>query len=275
MRLIGDIPIYVAPGGADHRAHPELFQRGRRRRRRRPTRCSATGQLWGNPLYDWHAHAARRATAGGSSGFRRTFELVDLARIDHFRGFVAVLGGPGAATGPRATAAGGAGPGASSSTRSRRELGELPLVAEDLGVITPAVDRLRDELGLPGMVVHAVRAFDGGRARTRTGSRTTASTQVVYAGTHDNDTARRLVTRALPPRARRDGDRLDPREPSWELIELRSGSRADAGDRAGAGRARPRHRGADEHARDERGQLARGGSGAGSSPTGTRRGCAR
>ena len=88
MRLIGDIPIYVAPGSADHRAHPELF-RDDAVAGTPPDAFTDKGQLWGNPLYDWPALRRAAATTGGSERLARTFAHFDLARIDHFRGFVA------------------------------------------------------------------------------------------------------------------------------------------------------------------------------------------
>ena len=91
MRLIGDVPIYVAPGRADHRAHPELFQDGAVAGTP-PDAFTDKGQLWGNPLYDWPA-LRRRGYRWWVERLRRTFELFDLARIDHFRGFVGLLGG--------------------------------------------------------------------------------------------------------------------------------------------------------------------------------------
>ena len=109
------------------------------------------------------------------------------ARIDHFRGFVSYWAVPER----HKTARHGRwrrGPGVELFRAVERELGDLPLIAEDLGVITPAVYRLRDELGLPGMAV-LLWAFGSGRARTRTRRRTTARNQVVYTSTHDTDTA--------------------------------------------------------------------------------------
>jgi 4-alpha-glucanotransferase len=150
IRLLGDVPIYVAAGSADHRSHPELFQSGFVAGAP-PDALSTSGQLWGNPLYDWPA-----ARAGGYrwwiERFRRTFELFDMVRIDHFRGFVAYWSVP---EGHRTARRGRwrRGPGRELFDAVSAELGELPLVAEDLGVITPPVHRLRDELGLPGMKV--------------------------------------------------------------------------------------------------------------------------
>ena len=93
VRLIGDVPIYVAPGSADHRAHPELFQRGAVAGAP-PDSFTTKGQLWGNPLYDWPA-LRRRRYRWWVERLRRTFALFDLARVDHFRGFVAYWSVPG------------------------------------------------------------------------------------------------------------------------------------------------------------------------------------
>jgi 4-alpha-glucanotransferase len=219
VRVIGDVPIYVAPGGADHALHPELFQR-RVVAGVPPDDYSKSGQLWGNPLYDWQAH---RATGfrWWVERFRRTLELVDLARIDHFRGLVAYWAVP---EGHRTGRVGRwrRAPGRELLRTVRAQLGELPLIAEDLGLITLPVHRLRDEFDLPGMVV-LHWAFAGGRTNPHALANHEEN-QVVYTGTHDNDTAVGWF-RSLPKRERaRTG--LDPREPNWSLIELALSSRA-------------------------------------------------
>src|SRR5262245_23137679 len=150
VSLIGDLPIYVAPESADHVADPELFLEDAVAGVP-PDDWSEVGQLWGNPLYNWHA---MRATGyrWWIERFRRTLELFDAARVDHFRGFVAYWAVPAEAK----TALSGhwrRGPGHDLFDAVTAELGQLPLIAEDLGVITPAVDRLRERLGLPGMKV--------------------------------------------------------------------------------------------------------------------------
>ena len=99
VKIIGDVPIYVAPGSADHRAHPELFQAGAVAGTP-PDAYTDKGQLWGNPLYDWPA-MQRRGYRWWTARLERTFELFDLARIDHFRGFVAYWAVPAGAQ-PRA-----------------------------------------------------------------------------------------------------------------------------------------------------------------------------
>jgi 4-alpha-glucanotransferase len=222
VRLIGDLPMYVAPGSADHLAHPELFQPGDVAGVP-PDEWSATGQLWGNPLYDWHA---LRATGyrWWIERFRRTFELVDVARLDHFRGFVAYWSVPKddrVATGGRWRR----GPGRALFDVVRGELGALPLIAEDLGVITPAVCRVRDELGLPGMAV--LHFLLGGRGDPLA----IPENRIAYTGTHDNDTSlgwwrtadERTRQRTLRAAASAG---IDESEPSWVLVRLALTSRA-------------------------------------------------
>jgi 4-alpha-glucanotransferase len=220
--LVGDLPIYVAPESADHLAHPELFQEDAVAGVP-PDEWSSTGQLWGNPLYDWRA---LRATGyrWWIERFRRTFELVDAARVDHFRGFVAYWSVPSR----NITALAGhwrRGPGRALFDAVGRELGELPLIAEDLGVITPAVHRLRDELGLPGM---AVLHFLLGERRD---PRDIPENRVAYTGTHDNDTSAGWWA-AQPARVRDRAARaaeaagVADDDPAWLLIGLALASRA-------------------------------------------------
>ena len=155
VRIIGDVPIYVAPGSADHRAHPELFQAGAVAGTP-PDAYTDKGQLWGNPLYDWPA-MQRRGYRWWVDRLRRTFALFDVARIDHFRGFVAYWAVPARAQ-HALSGRWRRGPGRAVFDAAARALDrELPLIAEDLGVITPAVERLRDGLGLPGHGRRAVR----------------------------------------------------------------------------------------------------------------------
>lgn len=220
VRLIGDLPIYVAPGSADERGWPELFEQGRVSGVP-PDDWSATGQLWGNPLYDW---AALRATGyrWWIERFRRTFELVDLTRIDHFRGFVAFWSiDAGARTARRGVWR--RGPGRRLFDAVAAALGDLPLIAEDLGSITPPVERLRDDLRLPGMIVLHFAFARSLRNRQRPGA--DAANAVVYTGTHDNDTTvgwwkaagvaeREHVRVALAAAG------IDEPEPHWGLIGL-------------------------------------------------------
>jgi 4-alpha-glucanotransferase len=186
IRLLGDVAIYVASNSADHRAHPELFQDGVVAGAP-PDAFSASGQLWGNPLYDWPA-LRRRRYRWWVQRLRRTLEVFDLARIDHFRGFVSYWAVP---AGARTARAGRwkRGPGRALFDTLERELGALPLIAEDLGVITPPVERLRDELGLPGMVVLQF-AFDPDDPASPHRLENHLPNRVVYTGTHDHDTLR-------------------------------------------------------------------------------------
>jgi 4-alpha-glucanotransferase len=219
VRLIGDVPIYVADDGADVEAWPELFVQGEVGGAP-PDALSATGQLWGNPLYDWATH---RATGfrWWIERFRRTLELVDLTRVDHFRGFVAYWAVPRR----NATARRGRwrrGPGAELFETVERALGGLPVIAEDLGLITPPVDALRDKLGLPGMVVlHWAFGRVSGNPHAPPNHRVN---QVVYTSTHDTDTTVGWFEKLSAPERARTG--LDPRDPSWGLIEHAMSSRA-------------------------------------------------
>jgi 4-alpha-glucanotransferase len=203
VRLIGDLPFFVSPDSIDVWAHPELFLLDERRRPRvvagvPPDYFSAHGQLWGNPIYDW---AALR-----ESGYRwyiaRLKSLlahVDAIRLDHFRGFIAAWHVPPDA----ATAESGkwvAGPGADLFDAIEKELGALPFIAEDLGLITPDVYALRDKLKLPGMRILQF-AFDGD-ARNPYLPGNYVSNAVVYTGTHDNPTTRNWFEE-LPDRQRR------------------------------------------------------------------------
>jgi 4-alpha-glucanotransferase len=213
--LIGDVPIYVAPRSADQRMHPELF-RDDAVAGTPPDAFTDKGQLWGNPLYDWPA-LRRRGYRWWIERLRRTFELYDLARVDHFRGFVAYWAVP---RGARHALAGRwrRGPGRAVFDAAGRALGgDLPLIAEDLGVITPAVEQLRDRLGYPGMVI-VQYAFDPDpHSPHRLANH--RENQVVYTGTHDHDTARGWYdSLAGERRAEVDAAIDGAAEPHWALI---------------------------------------------------------
>jgi 4-alpha-glucanotransferase len=213
------MPIYVAHDGADHRAHPRLFQAGVVAGVP-PDAFSKTGQLWGNPLYDWTAMRAD-GYRWWVERFRHAFELVDLTRVDHFRGFVAYWAVPEG----NETAIDGKwrrGPGASVFRAVEAELGPLDVVAEDLGVITEPVTRLREELGFPGMVV---LQFGLGRDPSNPHlPQNHREQQVVYTGTHDNDTTRGWWEKLSPED--RDWTGLDPDDPAWDLMRVAWESRA-------------------------------------------------
>jgi 4-alpha-glucanotransferase len=219
VRIFGDMPIYVADGSADHVAHPKLFQAGAVAGVP-PDSFAKTGQLWGNPLYDWGAMRAD-GYRWWIERFRRAFDLVDLTRVDHFRGFVAYWAVPAG----NATAVEGKwrrGPGADLFHAVERELGPLPVVAEDLGVITEPVVRLRHELGYPGMVV-----LQFGLGRDPSNPHLPANHHehsVAYTGTHDNDTTRGWWESLSEDDRAWTG--LDPADPAWSLIEAAWSSRA-------------------------------------------------
>lgn len=233
VRIIGDVPIYVAPGSADHRAHPELF-RDNLVAGAPPDAYSDTGQLWGNPFYDWPANR-RSGYAWWIERLRRTLSLFDVARVDHFRGFVAgwaVDGGPPA---PRDARSGRwrRGPGRALFDAAQAALGDgtgapLPLIAEDLGVITEPVERLRRALGLPGMVV-AQFAFDPDDEDAPHRLEHHTEDRVAYTGTHDSDTLAGWLA-SLAPASRAlvdqtlDGAGLGREAPVWGLTRWWMGS---------------------------------------------------
>ena len=219
VRIFGDMPIYVSAGGADQHGHPHLFQKGFVAGVP-PDAFAKTGQLWGNPLYDWSAMRAEHYQ-WWIERFRRSFELVDLTRLDHFRGFVSYWSVPAA----NRTAAKGKwrrGPGATLFAAVAAELGSLPVVAEDLGVITEPVVRLRHQLGLPGMAV--LQFALGGDATSPHLPANHEKNSVVYTGTHDNDTTRGWWESLAPED--RAWTELDPADPAWSLIEVAWSSRA-------------------------------------------------
>ena len=189
LEIIGDAPIFVAADSSDVWANPDLFLLDEERRPTvvagvPPDYFSATGQLWGNPLYDWERHAAT-GYAWWIDRLRTLLDLVDVLRIDHFRGFVDYweipAGAPTAETGRWVD-----GPGRDLFDAVRAALGDLPIIAEDLGEVHAAVPELRDELGLPGMKILQF-AFDGDPRNEFLPHRYPRNC-VAYTGTHDNDT---------------------------------------------------------------------------------------
>jgi 4-alpha-glucanotransferase len=190
VMLIGDVPIFVAQDSADVWAHPELYYLDDRGHPLvvagvPPDYFSETGQLWGNPLYRWEAHAADDYAWWGGR-LRFLLSRVDMVRIDHFRGFEAYWEIPAGS----ATAATGRwvpGPGRDFFESLWRRLGAVPLIAEDLGVITPPVEALRDAFGLPGMRVLQF-GFDADPASEKHLPHRFEPHCIAYTGTHDNDT---------------------------------------------------------------------------------------
>jgi 4-alpha-glucanotransferase len=226
VHLIGDLPFFVSPDSSDVWANPELFLLDDHHRPRfvagvPPDYFSAQGQLWGNPVYDWEA--LRR------TGYRWCIDRlqalvahVDVVRLDHFRGFAAAWHVPAGAK----TAQSGQwvpGPGADFFSAVQRELGTLPFIAEDLGVITSDVRALRDQFQLPGTRILQF-AFDGNADNPYLPHNYVPNT-VVYTGTHDNNTTRGWFE-TLPEDQRRNmwsylkrpGGKSD--EVAWELIRL-------------------------------------------------------
>lgn len=184
VRIMGDLPFYVAPDAADVAAHPGLF-RTDLVAGVPPDAFTDDGQLWGNPTYDWDAMAAE-GDRWWIERLARSAALHDCSRIDHFRAFDSWWGVPRDA----ATAREGAwhpGPGGRIVEAARAALGPLSLVGEDLGIITPEVHALMDRLALPGMRVLQF-AFPGGSDNTHRPEHH-PERSVVYVGTHDNDTA--------------------------------------------------------------------------------------
>ena len=187
--LIGDIPIFVAHDSADTWANPELFHLDANGMPTvvagvPPDYFSKTGQRWGNPLYDWDVHR-ETGFAWWESRLRRMFDLFDLVRIDHFRGFAASwhipADQPTAVVGEWVDA-----PGEELFDTLQERFGTLDVIAEDLGLITPDVEELRDRYELPGM---KVLQFGFGTESTHALEEFRPNV-VAYPGTHDNDTAR-------------------------------------------------------------------------------------
>jgi 4-alpha-glucanotransferase len=228
LSLIGDVPFYVAPDSADIWANQDLFQVDEEGRPTKvggvpPDYFSKDGQLWGNPLFRWD-RIAERGYDWWIERIRCNLRLVDRLRLDHFRGFLAyweVQAGEKTAVGGRWVP----GPGRRLFDALRERLGDLPLIAEDLGVITEDVVRLRDELSLPGMRVLQFAYDDPGSTHLPENH---SPNSVAYTGTHDNDTLRGWLE-GLEERQRRALiDRLggDPANVVWKMIEATFGSPA-------------------------------------------------
>lgn len=228
--VIGDLPIFVAYDSADVWANQALFRLDDQGRPTEvagvpPDAFTAHGQLWGNPVYDW-AENARTGYAWWVARVQTTLQRVDLLRIDHFRGFAASWVVP--ADAPTASAGHWErGPGRDIFDALERTLNELPFIVEDLGLITPDVNALREELGLPGMSVLQF-AFDSGPRNAYLPHNYRPDT-VVYTGTHDNQTTSGWF-RTLPEYVRASVQRYLGRDGSdiaWDLIRTAWGSVAD------------------------------------------------
>lgn len=230
VRILGDVPIFVAYDSADVWLHPELFFLDARGKPTvvagvPPDYFSATGQLWGNPLYRWDVMMAN-GFRWWIDRIRHTLRFVDVVRIDHFIGFTRYweipAGAPNAVLGRYVPV-----PGAEFLRALRAALGALPLVAEDLGAVTPEVDALREQFELPGMKVLQF-AFSSD-ANNRFLPHNYTGNFVVYTGTHDNDTTVGWYRTASPEERRYLRRYLghESREVAWDLIRLGSASVAD------------------------------------------------
>ena len=196
VRLFGDEPIYVSADGCDAKFRPELFQLDAAGRPTAvagvpPDYFAADGQLWGNPLYDWDRHAAD-GFAWWRARVRHDLGLFDAIRIDHFRGIHDYWSVPAGAPDAR-TGAWREGP----DLAFTRALGDLPLVAEDLGLLSPGVETLRVAAGLPGMAVLQF-GFGGELAGNPHYPPNIAADRLAYTGTHDNDTLAGWLAQASP-----------------------------------------------------------------------------
>jgi len=229
--LIGDLPYYPGPDSADVWAHPRLFKVGQDGRPLYvggvpPDYFSPTGQLWGNPVYNWE-EMEREGYRWWIRRLKHALRTFDYVRIDHFRGYAAYWEVPaGEPTAVRGRWVPGPGKRLFDAAAAEVDLGRL--VAEDLGYITPDVEELRDSLGLPGMRVLQF-AWDGNPANPHK-PHNHVKNLLVYTGTHDNNTAVGWFREEATPAARREVLKYGncrPREINWCLIRLAHTSVAD------------------------------------------------
>ena len=232
VEIIGDIPIYVAFDSADTWSEPALFQFDENGTPSAISGCppdgfSATGQVWGNPLYDWEYH--EKTGYAWIKRMRRCFRLYDIVRVDHFRGFDEYFSIPYG----QDTAQGGhwaKGPGIALFHALQKELGETRIIAEDLGFLTDSVIRFVRDTGYPGMKVLEF-AFDS-REESNYLPHTYTQNCVAYTGTHDNQTVVGWF-RSLPEEDYRmavrylDLKREDENEINWKMIRTVLASVAD------------------------------------------------
>lgn len=205
LKLIGDIPIFAGADSADTWSHLELFKTDAKGRYSAvsgvpPDNFSATGQLWGNPVYDWKKHEAD-GFRWWKERVRRCLEMTDILRIDHFRGFDAYYEIKATAK----TAEHGVwkkSPGKAFFSSLEKEMGRIPIIAEDLGWMTPSVAALREKFGFPGMKIAQF-----GFSWNEDGTLNTyddflphnySREFVAYTGTHDNDTVRGWYGKLTP-----------------------------------------------------------------------------
>jgi 4-alpha-glucanotransferase len=227
IELFGDVPIFVARDSSDVWGRPELFSLDAQGAPTvvagvPPDLFSDTGQLWGNPLFDWPIHA-RGMYGWWIERVRHTLSLVDILRIDHFRGFAGYWEIPAAAK----TAVTGRwvpGPAIGLFKAVHAALGDLPIVAEDLGVVTEDVTELLEQTGFPGMKVLQF-AFDGDPKNPFL-PEAFDERCVVYPGTHDNDTTAGWLATEKPEVVKRVVARTGPSDPAWGMVELGLASKA-------------------------------------------------
>ena len=230
VKIIGDAPIFIAYQSAEVWARQEMFELDTQGRPTvvagvPPDYFSATGQYWGNPLYRWSAHAAE-GYAWWTERIRHTLKMVDIVRIDHFRGFADYWEIPASAP----TAIHGhwvSGPGMALFQAIEAALGPMPLIVEDLGVLSPAVKQLLAASGYPGMAVLQFAFADGPAQPFLPHNHHPHS--VVYTGTHDNDTSLGWWTGAsdLERRHARAYLGTDGHDIAWTLLRAAAASVAD------------------------------------------------
>ena len=237
IRIIGDIPIYVAMDSADVWAHPELFRLDEDRRPYEVAGCppdgfSETGQLWGNPIYDWELNR-QTGYSWWIARMRHSYKLYDVVRIDHFRGFDEYYAIPYG----EETAVNGKwkkGPGMDLFRNIEKALGKRDVIAEDLGFVTDSVRKLVHDSGFPGMKVveFAFDVRDTGAASDYLPHNYIRNC-VVYTGTHDNTTTLSWC-KELPPAAKeqllaytQESRLASPKKLVWDMIQLAMASTAN------------------------------------------------
>lgn len=227
IRIIGDIPIFVAHDSSDVWSHPKLFYMKANGEPAYvagvpPDYFSPTGQLWGNPLYHWQVHK-ENGYAWWIERMRAVLKMVDIVRLDHFRGFAGYwevpAGNPTAEKGRWVK-----GPGSAFFYQMQKALGELPIIAEDLGLITPDVVALREQFDFPGMKI--LQFSFGGNPDEKFLPHNYPHNCVAYTGTHDNDTTWGWYQSA--PESERDFCRRylgrDGHDIAWSMIRALWGS---------------------------------------------------
>lgn len=207
VRVIGDIPIYVSRDSVEMWESPQLFKTDEAGNPLSvagtpPDQFSSTGQYWGNPIYDWES-MARDHYAWWVARMRASLALYDVVRIDHFRGFESYwevpFGSPSSKYGDWSK-----GPGIAFFRELEDQLGKLPIIAEDLGFLTPEVIQMREDTGFPGMKILQF-AFDGDSDSYYLPHHYEPNT-IAYVGTHDNETARGWYEDTATPREREQAD---------------------------------------------------------------------